>query len=329
MGRDALSLAASYLELTANDAVVLPVYTCRDILQLFLGKNRVVFYDVRPDLTIDPDEVKAKLIAGNVKMVLITNYFGFLQPYRKEIKKICQERGAYLIEDCAHSLLTEGSAETGDLSFCSFRKILPLPDGGGLKVNIEGKPATPDFYPRVYSNVLSLLVIAKSFLNIRAEKLSRARIAPRIQQDWSNGGSPRRAGRVLPLSFFAARGMANMSFPEITQKRRDDFQYWQEVCRRSHSMEPLFGDLPPGVCPFGFPVRVRDRHSLESRARNKGIYLKVHWRLDPTVGRECATSHGLTKVLLTLPLYPELKERHRDVITRLVTRAPEKSLING
>ncbi|PYS07852.1 MAG: hypothetical protein DMG15_28995, partial [Acidobacteria bacterium] len=36
MGRDALSLAVSYLDLTKDDTVVLPVFTCQDVLKSFV-----------------------------------------------------------------------------------------------------------------------------------------------------------------------------------------------------------------------------------------------------------------------------------------------------
>src|SRR2546428_517601 len=89
MGRDAFALAASLLDLGANDTVLLPAYLCREVLKPFLGRTRVEFYDLRSDLTVDPEEIRLKLGQARIKMMMIINYFGFLQPYRKEIKKIC------------------------------------------------------------------------------------------------------------------------------------------------------------------------------------------------------------------------------------------------
>lgn len=318
MGRDALSLAVSYLDLTKNDTVVLPVYTCQDVLKSFVRKCNVVFYDVGHDLTIDPDELRAKLQGkGRIRMVLITNYFGFLQPYRNEIKQLCVERDICLIEDCAHSLLTEGSGETGDLSTYSLRKILPLRDGGGLRVNGNDKPPSPKYHHPLYSDALSFLAFAKSLLNMRSEKFSRARVASHTAQVLP---LPTKDSRILPLSHFARRSMGNIPFAEVAKKRRDDFQFWQDATRGNPALIPMFEDLPTGVCPLGFALRTKDRESLEARAREKGINLRVHWRLDATVGGECRTSHELSKELVTLPVYPELEPKEREVLVRLVTR---------
>ena len=176
MARDALSLASEYLGLSAEDTVLLPAYLCPEVFKPFNSRAKIQFYEIRSDLTVDPDEIRFRTDREGIKLAVLINYFGFLQPYRKEIKEICADRGVLLLEDCAHSLLTEGSGDTGDFSVYSFRKILPVPDGGGLRINIKGERLiTPKFYPRFYSDILSLLIIAKISLNVRSHMLSRAR----------------------------------------------------------------------------------------------------------------------------------------------------------
>jgi perosamine synthetase len=318
MGRDALSLAISHLDLTENDTVVLPMFTCQDVLKSFVGKCQVRFYDVGPDLTIDPNELRASLQGSRqIKMMLITNYFGFLQPYRHEIKKLAAEREICLIEDCAHSLLTEGSGDTGDFSTNSLRKILPLRDGGGLLVNGRGKAILPKYRRSLYSDTLSFLAFAKSLLNIHSEKFSRAKVTSHTAQVLP---LPAKNSRILPLSHFARHSIKNISLSETIKKRRADFQYWQETTHGNPALTPMFGELPDGVCPLGFALRAKDRESLEVRAQEKGIYLRVHWRLDAGLGNQCATSHELSREILTLPIYPELDRKERDALTEIVTQ---------
>src|SRR5215475_5786733 len=151
MGRDALSLALSALHLDSADSILLPVFTCQEVLKSFVGRVNVTFYDVRPDLSIDPDVIKTHLSRRKTGMVLITDYFGFLQPHRREIRNLCDEYGCTLIEDCAHSLLTEGAGTLGDFATYSLRKLLPVPDGGGLRINNQEVSLHPDFHPNLYS----------------------------------------------------------------------------------------------------------------------------------------------------------------------------------
>ena len=112
MGRDALSLAVSYLGLTGKDTVLLPAYNCKEVLRPF-KRTHVVLYDVRPDLTVDPEEINRKLRSARVKMLCSSTILVFSSPAAKQIKRICAGNGVLVIEDCAHSLLTAGSGDTG------------------------------------------------------------------------------------------------------------------------------------------------------------------------------------------------------------------------
>jgi perosamine synthetase len=318
MGRDALSLAVSCLGLKPDDTVLLPAYLCREVLRPFLGKTRVMFYDVMPNLAADPADIRQIVAKNKVKVMMIINFFGFLQPYRKEIKEICSESGITLIEDCAHSLLTEGSGDVGDISIYSFRKILPVPDGGGLSMNPSGNAPSPEFYPRLYSNVLSILIITKALMDVKVDSLSRAGFADKKKDLLQDAPATPKCGRVLPLSSFTRNGMGNMVLPEIFEKRRSDFTYWQDVAGKTDRITPVFPELPMGVCPLGYPVKLKDRDVLRARLQKEGIFLKVHWNLPDEVGAEHVNSHAMAKQSITFPLHFELGQRESDGIERLL-----------
>ena len=319
MGRDALSLALSSLKLDSRDKILLPVYTCQEVLKSFSKRVSIVFYDIRPDLSIDPDEIRAKLHDQKIGMMLVTDYFGFLQPYRRELRALCDEHGVSLIEDCAHSLLTRGAGELGDYAIFSQRKLLPVPDGGGLRINKQSASLIPEFYPEIYSNTLSLTAIIKSRLNIHTEMLSRGRVASQAKKVVPIAAETKAKQQILPLSYFTYSGLRKLSFDEVIRKRRDDFQFWREVCFRNPFLEPVFPDLPDQVCPFGFPVLVEQQAVLETRARKAGMPLSVHWRLEKNLAPECSTSHQLSKRMLTLPLFPYITDKKREALARVLS----------
>ncbi len=321
MARDALALGISLLGLNANDTVLLPAYLCREVAKPFLGKTRVEFYEVDADLTVNPSVVRSRLNETRARLIMIINYFGFLQPYRREIKKVCAERCAILMEDCAHSLLTEGSGDAGDLSIYSFRKTLPLPDGGGLRLAGEDRAMTARFYPRLYSNILSVLSVLKSLSQVQSELLSRAGLSSRGQGFSTPMSATNGNGRFLPLSTFAYNGLGNISFGEIIKRRRSDYQVWQEVADDTSLVTPIFGKLPPGVCPLGFPVKTKDRDLVKSRLERGGVFPKIHWRLPATIGSEWVKSHALSMEILTLPVYPELRRAEKEDVARLLTNS--------
>ena len=89
MARDALSLAATYLGLTRDDAVLLPAYLCKEVLRPFAGRCRVLFYDLEDDLSVDPARIERWLARERVRLLVIVDYFGFLQPHRRELATLC------------------------------------------------------------------------------------------------------------------------------------------------------------------------------------------------------------------------------------------------
>jgi dTDP-4-amino-4,6-dideoxygalactose transaminase len=305
MARDALSLAAMYLELTRDDVVLLPAYSCKEVLRPFVGRCRLLFYDVEDDLSLDLGVIRGLLGREKVRLLLIINYFGFLQPCREEIARLCAEHGTVLLEDCAHSLLTRGSGETGDLSVVSYRKLLPVFDGGGLKIRFRKPGFTVPYHPRLYSNVLSLLATGKALTHLRSDVLSRAGVADRrgTRVATERLGGPR---RVLPLSWFASNGAGNAPLADIVKRRRLDYDFWQELITSASDMRPLKKCNGEGVCPLGFPVTAQNRDASRAELERVGVPVKVHWALPPDVGGQCPNSYRLSRHMMTLPLYPEL-----------------------
>ena len=97
------------------------------------------FYNLNLNLSIDIEDFKKKIKDPNVNAVLVIHYFGFLQTDINQIVKICKEQNKYLIEDCAHSLLSEFQGKElgsfGDVSFFSLHKFLSMQNGGILQIN--------------------------------------------------------------------------------------------------------------------------------------------------------------------------------------------------
>ena len=312
MGRDALRLAVSALELQPSDVALLPAYLCVEVLKPFLACCHVVFYDICPDTSIDPREIEQQLACHHPKVVLLINYFGFLQPHRAEIKALCAREGALLIEDCAHSLLTEGSGETGDWAIYSFRKIVPVPDGGGLKPNRAAERLHPRFRPGFVVSLLSVLILAKTMLKVRHQAFSRSGLTSNLPGVSAPVG-PRRGGlRLLPMSALSLHRMRRLDYARVAARRRNDFQFWLEWSARTPGVTPLFDRLVPGVCPMGFPIFVQHRERLEFQLEQKGLLIRTHWHLPESVGSQFVNSHRLARETLTLPLFHEFEEKQRS-----------------
>jgi dTDP-4-amino-4,6-dideoxygalactose transaminase len=318
MGRDALSIASRCLNNGPSSQVLLPAFVCKEVVKPFIGKAGVSFYDVGPELSVDPDKLKSRLSDTQARAVVMVNYFGFLQPYRDEIKRICAESQVHLVEDAAHSLLTAGSGESGNISIYSFRKLLPVPDGGGLKINGGDTMPQTAFYPRFFSDMLSLLIRLKALCQVRSATVSRSAFESAGPRNGArtNGSAGR---RILPLSSCSRRRLISIDYSEIISRRRADYCFWSEFLDGNSHFRPLFPELGRGVCPMAFPARMKERGRFKSRMAERGVHLKSYWHLSDRVGREHVESHSLASEVITLPVYPELGEWEKAELTREIS----------
>ena len=100
---------------------------------------RFEFYRMTADLSIDVEDFRQRLRAGNVRLVLFIHYFGWPDPNLAIAAKESRELGAIVVEDEAHAMLTDlvsgKTGRHGDAAIFSLHKVLPFASGGLLVIN--------------------------------------------------------------------------------------------------------------------------------------------------------------------------------------------------
>jgi len=139
LGRHALLAALYRFGLRAGDAIALPAYYCESTLSVLREAGFVLrFADLGTDLYVDEEAMVSLCGEPRIKAMIHVHYFGFCSPLSKRLRRACERHGIAVIEDYGHSFLSfepsEGSAGFGggEAYVFSMRKILPIPDGGGL-----------------------------------------------------------------------------------------------------------------------------------------------------------------------------------------------------
>ena len=166
-------LLESCMEIGPEDYVLLPDYLCLSIITaLEAGKCGFRFYRVNRDLSIDLEDLKAKLeedraaeaaseasapggdaaasAVGRCKAIYLTHFFGTAYPddVTDRLIELSKEYGLPIIEDLTQSLLTRPYAGHkgigfGDYIVASTRKWFPNSDGG-LVAGRGGSGCDPD-----------------------------------------------------------------------------------------------------------------------------------------------------------------------------------------
>jgi len=105
--------------------------------------GKVEFADISENLCIDPDSLQEK-INKNTKGVIVVHIGGLVVPEIREICKICDEHGLFLLEDAAHahgsSLDGQRAGSFGDAGSFSFYPTKVMTSGeGGMIVTDDKK----------------------------------------------------------------------------------------------------------------------------------------------------------------------------------------------
>lgn len=140
-GTAALHLAYLLADISANDEVICPVFTCTatNIPLLYIGA-KIVFADISINtLNIDVDNIEA-LITDKTKAISIVDYGGRPVDY-VQLRKICDKHNIKLIADLAHCVDASVSGQSilkyVDFAIFSFQaiKTITSADGGAIYIS--------------------------------------------------------------------------------------------------------------------------------------------------------------------------------------------------
>ena len=340
-GRIAIALALREMGIKPGDAVLMPAYHSPSMIPpvLHLGAAPL-FYRLRPDTSPDLGDIAARL-APNVKALVVTHYFGFVQDL-STLRSFCDAHGLLLLEDCAHSFFGEHGGKPvgawGDYAAASSMKFYPVYEGGVLVSARHGlgrvalRPAGPGFEAKA-----ALATLERGFPYGRLALL-RALLAPPLQLK----AALRRLRARAPAGQTAAPGLAPASSDSgfgfdpawldkrssrlsrllvgrlpaarIVTLRRARYRKLLQSLGDLAGVRPLFPALPDGVCPWMFPLVASDPERLFDAACAAGVPVtRFAYPLWPGVDDSvCPTSSMLSRHVLAFPCHQELHEEELD-----------------
>ncbi|MBA7656252.1 dTDP-4-amino-4,6-dideoxygalactose transaminase [subsurface metagenome] len=310
LGRNAIWQAVRILGLNPGDEVLVPAYNCGSEIDPLLHHGlTIVPYRVSQSAQIDVKDIRSR-VSRRTRAVYVTHYFGFPQRL-EEIVHFCRERGLFLVEDCALALFSRAVdgfvGRMGDVAIYSFRKTVPVPDGGAVVINnpslkMVGPLEQPSLAPVLAALIPSLGRSAERWSHIEWNGIERAyrsvkyginRLYKERRPSGTQGEFVKVGGVARPslswqdhydprishwaMSTISKRIIANINPQEVVARRRANFQYLLEALRDVAQVEPLFEQHPEGVCPTAFPVLTERRSQLYTGLTQRGIGAIEWW----------------------------------------------------
>ena len=338
-GRIAIALALREMGVQSGDAVLVPAYHSLSMIPPVLHAGATpVFYRLRPDTSVDLEDVSAR-IAPNVRVLMVTHYFGFVQNL-SALRAFCDARGLLLLEDCAHCFFGQHGGRPvgawGDYAAASSMKFYPVYEGGALVSARHGLAAVALRPGGLGFEAKAALATLESGFRYGRLPLLRALLAPPL---WLKGALRRllhergsgQASSLAPASsdssaefdpawldkrssWLSRLLIGRLPAARIVALRRARYLRLQAALEGLSGVRPLFAALPGEVCPWMFPLLADDPERLFDDIRAAGVpvtrFARPLWPgVDETV---CASSSMLSRHVLAFPCHQELREEELE-----------------
>lgn len=288
-GRAALYHILYSLQIDGKQQVIfLPDYLCESIVEIVQRVNwKICYYPISDNLKPDLSFLLSQDLF-NVA-VLFINYFGGID-LKEEIAVLKESNPAtVIIEDNVQALYSMYRSTKADVMFTSFRKTLPVPDGGWVKTD---------------SLVLREATEQNTFVNykITGGVLKQYRQFDCVSDE--NYLQPFEKGEHLIddnltscMSEFSHRIFSNLDLQKIAAIRKRNAAY---LIERLKGIEifPLV-EFEDDMVPLFVPIRVSDRNKLRDLLFSENIYCPSHWpcsNKELNRGREMA-EHELSLIV--------------------------------
>ncbi|WP_225411448.1 DegT/DnrJ/EryC1/StrS family aminotransferase [Stigmatella hybrida] len=289
--RNAVWLTVKMLGLDKGEVLVPAYHHGVEIEALVDAGATPRFYRVGSRWDVDLEDV-ARKITPKTKALYLIHYAGFPGP-AAEMRKLADQHGIPLIEDCALSLLSSDGpvplGTTGDVGIFCLYKTLPVPNGGALTINGPRQyslpqPPSPPLLS-TFSHTVSALL---QNLELRGGGVGRG-LRSLIRGLGRGTVKAASIERVATGTQHFNREHVDLGMSPLTQRiaLSQDLEHIVETRRRNYFFllgrlrdisPPLFNQLPAGVSPLFYPLVVENKEEVLERLRARGIDVIDFWK---------------------------------------------------
>ncbi|MEP3048379.1 MAG: DegT/DnrJ/EryC1/StrS family aminotransferase [Hyphomicrobiales bacterium] len=338
-GRSALGVAVDLLGLPSNSEILMPATICEVVISTLVHKKlKIQYYNLTNNLDIDFDDLSRR-VNPNTKAIYVNHFLGRASSL-SEVRDFCNKNDIKLIEDCAHGLASEYEGQqlgsTGDVSIFSYRKFLPIPDGGGLVINDKKLMQNPTTLPN--QNWQRQLISGIKLVGLRLAQMGilpisiLKKLRGNTVETYIDGSDEINEINWSPpqnIQWLSRKAIEKSNIDFMREQRQINYLAWQKNLIFGDQMVPLFNQLQKGAVPYSFPILVERREQLIRSLAKHSIYLEPTLTNPPYFGlskSEIALNSfdqitSITSRLLSLPVHQSISENDIKNMAVLINSA--------
>lgn len=306
----ALHLALKVTEVEGGEVITTPMTFVSTNHAILYNNAKPVFCDIEPDtLNLDADRIEA-LVTDKTRAVMVVHYGGYPADMDR-ILEVAKKYRLKVIEDAAHGCggeyKTNKLGAIGDIGCFSFHAVKNLAVGDG------GMITTDD--PEIYRRLLKL-----RWMGISKDTWSREE-KDSLKYSWYY--NVEEIGFKYHMNDLAAAiGLVQLSKLDNMNKRRLEIsRRYSEAFSVSEKVDtPTIKAYMTRPACHNYVIKLSRRDGLNDFLKVKGISTGVHYipnnqyDIYKQFRGETPVSDGVWKRLLTLPVYPDLKDNEVEFI---------------
>lgn len=333
-GRSALSIIFENLNFN-NGYVLLPEFICTDSIYPLLKKKNLVplRFEIGKNFEQEIEKITfaiKKVNTKKIRAILFCNYFGIKDPINTayEFKKLYPEIPIILdsVQDLSGLKLWEERSKWTDWQIYSFRKSLPIPDGGLLigsgigktKLNITSKAinfsALQFQLSSIRNNFLFLENKNPNKIELEKEYIDLLKKIKKIPYN------------SIPITKFSEFLLSKINIEEVINLRNINFKYFSKEIKRFDFIELIENTRVNPESNF-IPVFIKkySRKKLQSFLKTRQIFCPIHWTQPRDIYKQASINGKyFSDNILSIPIDQRYTKNDMD---RIIETINEYALI--
>ena len=278
--REALSDIAKAMG-NGGKRVLIPAYTCQTVITPFNEAGwQCEFYSIRKDLRIDVGHLLCAVEKYHPSLIIVHPYYG-MDLNEEEVKTLTaiKEKNIGIVLDLTQCLFSTKHYPFASFVVASYRKWMPIPDGGYLKVMTDVvKIAQPEKENEEFTDreLAAMYLRGQYFGNgDQRTKAISIRLSKSADHFADSDIAPHKMSKV-------ACNLMQIENLKLNQQRRfENFTYLYQNINESGRVKKVCRNIGEVVtAPLYFAIYVQDRPALQHQLAQDSIYAPVIWPVE-------------------------------------------------
>lgn len=278
--REALCDIARSLD-NLEKKVLLPAYTCQTVITPFEEAGwQCDYYSIKRSLRIDLRSLENAIVKHNPSLLVVHPYFGMdLDEEEIAALNVIKKKGVYIVLDLTQCLFSAKLYPFASFIVASYRKWMPIPDGGYLINNTDSVHIT---LPEAENDEFTEREIAAMYLRgqyFGNEEQRTKAISIRLSKSADHVAD----SNIVPhkMSQVAYNLFAKENLEKNKKSRFDNYTYLFNSIQESEKITKVCKNISDvTTAPLYFTIFVQDRPALQHILAQDSIYAPVIWPVE-------------------------------------------------